>query len=86
MTSQFVEVRDPIRVQVNELLAVQRQHLPINVQFDVKRAALNLGVEEKIIVELLHRFGFEEVPDKRHHWMRQPLLDVQVIHGVNASK
>ncbi|AFY75515.1 2-phosphoglycerate kinase [Pleurocapsa sp. PCC 7327] len=71
LTTQFVEVRDPIREQMSELLAMQRQHLPIAIRFDVKRAALNLGVLESQVVELLHRFGFEEVPNRRHQWMRR---------------
>ncbi|MCA1994213.1 MAG: hypothetical protein LDL41_19530 [Coleofasciculus sp. S288] len=79
LTSQFIEVHDPIRDQINELLAMHRQHLPIKVRFDVKRTALNLGVEERTIVELLHRFGFEETPSRRHQWIRQPLREVQVI-------
>ena len=70
-TDQFIEVGDPIRDRMNELLALQRQHLPVKVRFDVNRAALNLGLGERSIVELLHRFGFEEVLGRRHQWIRQ---------------
>jgi 2-phosphoglycerate kinase/FMN phosphatase YigB (HAD superfamily) len=73
LIAQFVEVRDPIREEMSALLAMQRQHLPIAVRFDVKRAALNLGVLESKVVELLHRFGFEEVPNRRHQWIRRSL-------------
>jgi hypothetical protein len=56
-----------------ELLAAQRQHLPVKIRFDVKRTALNFGIEENTIVALLHQFGFEAVTGKRHQWIRQPL-------------
>ena len=52
---------------------MQRQHLPLKVRFDVKRAAMNLGVGESTITALLDRFGFQEVPSQRHQWIRQPL-------------
>jgi 2-phosphoglycerate kinase len=73
LTSQFIEVRDPIRDEMKELLAMQRQHLPLKVQFDVKRAAINLGIAETKVVEFLHRFGFEPVPNRRHQWIRQAM-------------
>ncbi len=73
-SDQLLEVSDPIRDQMNELLAMQRQHLPLKVRFDLKRAALNLGLGESTIVSLLHRFGFEEVPNRRHQWIRQPIV------------
>lgn len=81
LADQFFEVRDRIRDDMNELLAKQRQHLPVQVRFDVKRAALNLGIEESTITMLLHHFGFEAVPDRRHQWIRQPLRDVQLIQS-----
>ncbi|MCU0535229.1 MAG: hypothetical protein MUD14_15180 [Hydrococcus sp. Prado102] len=71
LTEPFIEVRDPIREEMSELLTMQRQHLPLKVRFDVKRAALNLGILENKAIELLHRFGFEEVPNQRHQWIRQ---------------
>jgi 2-phosphoglycerate kinase/FMN phosphatase YigB (HAD superfamily) len=71
LTSQFIEVRDPLREQIRDYLGMQRQHLPVQIRFDVKRAALNLGLPESTIVELLHRFGFEAVPHRRHQWIRQ---------------
>ncbi|WP_036478970.1 hypothetical protein [Myxosarcina sp. GI1] len=73
VTNQFIKIYDPIREQTNELLATQRQHLPVKVRFDAKRAALNLGIEEKTITKLIHRFGFEEVPQSPHQWIRQSL-------------
>ena len=73
LKSQFVEVHDPMREEIKERLAKQRQHLPIKVRFDVQRAAMNTGIEEKTIVELLHRFGFEEMPNKSHQWIQKPL-------------
>lgn len=72
LTDQFTEVNDPLQKKIKELLALEKQHLPLKVRFDVKRAALNLGILEHTIIELLHRFGFEPVPNKRHSWMRQP--------------
>ena len=82
LADQFLEMSaDRIRDEMNELLAQQRQHLPVKVRFDVKRAAMNLGIEASTITELLYRFGFEEVPNQRHQWIRQPLRDVQFIRG-----
>ncbi len=81
LVDQFFEVHDRIRDEMNELLAMQQQHLPVKVRFDVKRAAMDLGIEENTITALLDRFGFEEVPNRRHEWIRQPLHDVQFIQG-----
>ncbi|MBW4595247.1 MAG: hypothetical protein KME46_20665 [Brasilonema angustatum HA4187-MV1] len=91
LADQFFEVNadsfaaarsaDRIRYEMNELLAQQRQHLPVKVRFDVKRAAMSLGIEESTITALLYRFGFQEVPNQRHQWIRQPLRDVQFIQG-----
>ena len=79
LADQSFAVRDRTRDEMNELLAKQRQHLPVKVRFDVKRAVLNLGIGESTITELLHRFGSEPVPDRRHQWIRQPLRDVRLI-------
>ena len=73
LTDQFTEISDPIREQIDQLLERQRQHLPVKVRFDLQRAALNLGMGESTITKLLHRFGFEEVPDSPQQWIRQPL-------------
>ncbi|QDL11866.1 hypothetical protein DP113_31885 [Brasilonema octagenarum UFV-E1] len=82
LADQFFEMStDSIRDAMNELLAQQRQHLPVKVRFDVKRAAMNLGIEVNTITELLYRFGFQEVPNQRHQWIRQPLRNVQFIRG-----
>lgn len=75
LTDQFITIDDPIRAQIDRLLENQRQHLPVKVQFDVQRAALNLGVEESSIIKVLHRFGFEEVSDSPHQWIRQLHLE-----------
>ncbi|MGF1479908.1 MAG: hypothetical protein ACFB4I_10500 [Cyanophyceae cyanobacterium] len=73
LTNQYIAVRDSLRDEMNELLAQQRQHLPIQVRFDVKRAAMSTGVTESKIVELLHRFGFQARPNRAHQWIRQAL-------------
>ena len=62
-----------MREEIKERLAKQRQHLPIKVRFDVQRAAMNTRIAEKTIVELLHRFGFEEMPNRSHQWIQKPL-------------
>ena len=78
LTDQFLEIRDPIRDRLHQLLASQKKHLPIQVRFDVKRAAISLGIAENTITQLLHRFGFEEVPHNPHQWIRQPLRDLEL--------
>ncbi|GAA6616781.1 HAD family hydrolase [Scytonema sp. NUACC26] len=84
-SDQFFEVNDSIRDEMNELLATQRQHLPVKIHFDVKRAAMNLGIEEDTITTLLYRFGFQAAPSRRHQWIRQPSRDVQLIQELPSS-
>lgn len=78
LTDQFVEIQDPIRERIDEFLALQIKHLPVKIRFDVKRAALGLGIEENTIIKLLYRFGFEEVAHSPHQWIRQPLPNNEV--------
>jgi 2-phosphoglycerate kinase/FMN phosphatase YigB (HAD superfamily) len=80
LADQFFQVHDQIRDEMNELLAMQRQHLPLKVRFDVKRVAMNLGIGESIITTLLYHFGFKEVPNRRHQWIRQPLRDESKLY------
>ena len=78
LSDRFVALPDPIRDGINKFLAHQRKHLPVKIRFDVKRAALSLGIAEDTIIQLIHRFGFVEVPHNPHLWIRQPLPDVKL--------
>lgn len=70
-TSQFMEIHDPIREAVIEQLSLLRQHLPVKVHFDVKRASIHSGMAEQSMIDLLQQFGFAPLADQRHQWMRQ---------------
>jgi 2-phosphoglycerate kinase/FMN phosphatase YigB (HAD superfamily) len=75
-TDAFHPVRDPLREEVAELLEIQQRHLPLKIDFDVERTAIDMHLTAETIRSLLHRFGFEPVADRRHQWIRQPLREV----------
>ena len=79
LRNQFIEVKDPIRDKIGELLSEQKQYLPLKLRFDLKRAAIKLNLRENTIVELLHHFGFEEVSNRSNQWIRRTSQNLQQL-------